>query len=897
MESAAPQTATRPTLDRPYQPAEVESKWYAFWNERGYFTPRPAPDGEESRKPYTIFIPPPNVTGSLTMGHVLVQTLQDVVIRWKRMEGNLALWLPGTDHAGIATQNVVERALAERGVTRQQLGRDAFVREVWAWKEKYGGLINEQEKRLGCSLDWTRERFTMDEGLSRAVTEVFVRLYRKGLIYRGDYIVNWCPRCRTALSDEEVNHEETDGQLWHIRYPIKGSEKHVTVATTRPETMLGDVAVAVSPKDRRYAKLVGKTLVLPILLREIPIVADEYVDPKFGTGAVKVTPAHDPNDFEIGRRHGLSSIVVMHADGTMNVQAGPVSGLDRFVARKKVLELLQAQGLLARTDAHRLSLGRCDRCDTIIEPYLSRQWFVKMKPLAEPAIDVAKRKRVKFYPPRWTKVYLHWMNNIRDWCISRQLWWGHRIPVWYCRAAGCDELIVDTQAPVHCPKCGGTILEQDEDVLDTWFSSWLWPFSTLGWPDDTRDLRVFYPGSLLVTGPDIIFFWVARMIMAGFEFMGREPFPHVYLNSIVRDAQGRKMSKSLGNSPDPIAIMDEYGADALRFTTVFLAPTGQDLIFDAKRCETGKFFANKVWNAARLLAMRLGDEDPTRVRDSQLSLTLADRWILSRFARCAQDTTRLLKTYRFNDAANAIYRFAWHEYCDWYLELVKPRWGDGATDATDARTARVVAWRVLDGILHLLHPFMPFLTEEVWQALPHQGESLTISPWPKPKRALFDTAAEADMSLLMEVVTAVRNLRAEMNLPPQKGVSVVVRADERAAALIVANRELLSPLARVESWTVGPDATRPGVAASAVVRGMEVWLPLAGIVDLDAERLRLAREADRVLGELENARRKLMNQDFLTKAKKEVVERERQKLADLEQTVAKLKRAEEALRA
>jgi len=535
----------------------------------------------------------------------------------------------------------------------------------------------------------------------------------------------------------------------------------------------------------------------------------------------------------------------------------------------------------------------------VIEPYLSLQWFVRMKPLAEPAIEAARKKRVKFFPTRWTKVYMHWMTHIRDWCISRQLWWGHRIPVWYCQASGCGEILVDTKAPERCTKCGSAELKQDEDVLDTWFSSWLWPFSTLGWPETTNDLRVFYPGSLLVTGPDIIFFWVARMIMAGDEFMGGEPFPHVYLNSIVRDAQGRKMSKSLGNSPDPIEIMNRYGADALRFTTVFLTPTGQDLVFDEKRCETGKFFANKIWNAARLVSMRLGELDPTTVKEAQLSLTLTDRWILSRFARCAQDTTRFLKTYRFNDAANAVYRFAWHEYCDWYLELVKPRWSEegAVADPAGARTARVVAHRVLEGILHLLHPFMPFLTEEVWQSLPHQGESITIAPWPKPKRSSFDTEAEADMALLMDLVAAVRNLRAEMNLPPAKMVPVVVRANAQQCERIRAHRDLLGPLARVESWTISPEATRPGVAAAAVVQGMEVWLPLAGLVDLDAERMRLAREADRILGELESTRRKLMNQDFLAKAKKEVVERERQKLVTLEETVAKLKRAEEALRA
>ncbi len=885
-------TETRPALDRPYEPRDVEARWYDFWLAGGYFTPR----ADSPRKPFTIFIPPPNVTGTLTMGHVLVQTLQDVVIRWKRMEGGNVLWLPGTDHAGIATQNVVERALADQGITRQSLGREGFVAEVWKWKERSGGRINEQEKRLGCSLDWTRERFTLDEGMSRAVTEVFVRLHDKGLIYRGHYIVNWCPRCQTALSDEEVEHREIEGKLYHLRYPIQGTEKHIVVATTRPETMLGDMAVAVHPKDRRYQKWIGKTAVLPLMRREIPIVADEWVDPKFGTGAVKVTPAHDPDDFELSKRHGLRPTVVMAPDGTMSEQAGDFAGLDRFEARKRVLGRLEDLGLVARVEAHRYSLGHCSRCGTVIEPYLSLQWFVRMQPLAGPAVEVVRRRRVRFFPARWTKVYLHWMLHIRDWCISRQLWWGHRIPVYYCQAETCRETIVSATPPVLCPRCGGGTLRQDEDVLDTWFSAWLWPFSTLGWPEETPDLRTFYPGNLLVTGPDILFFWVARMIMAGFEFMGREPFPHVYLNSIVRDGQGRKLSKSLGNSPDPIDVMDQYGADALRFTTIFLTPTGQDLHFDVKRCETGKFFANKLWNAARLIALRLGDEDPTGVRISGLSLQLPDRWILSRYARCVQETTRFLKAYRFNDAAAAIYHFTWHEYCDWYLETVKPRWAPGAPDAADASVARVVAHRVLDGILHLLHPIMPFVTEEIWQSLPHDGPALTVSPWPKARREWRDEEAERSMQLLMDLVSEVRTVRSEMKVPPGRGVPLVVRAPSEVASLIEANRSLLGPLGGIDGWSVGPQVTRPRVAASAVVRGAEVWIPLEGVIDVDAERLRLTREADRVLSDLERTRQKLMNQDFLSKAKKEVVEQQRRRLGELEETVAKLKRAEAALR-
>ena len=777
------------------------------------------------------------------------------------------------------------------------MGRDAFVQEIWKWKERYGNRINEQERRLGCSLDWSRERFTLDEGLSRAVTEVFVRLHAKGLIYRGHYIVNWCPRCQTALSDEEVDHRQTESKLYHLRYPVAGTEKHIVVATTRPETMLGDTGVAVHPKDRRYQKLVGRKAVLPLMRREIPIVADEFVDPKFGTGAVKVTPAHDPNDFEIGRRHGLEPIVVLTPDGRMSDAAGDFAGLDRLEARKRVLERLEDLGLLARAETHTHSVGHCSRCGTVIEPLLSQQWFVRMGPLAGPAIEAVQKKRVRFTPARWTKVYMHWMRNIRDWCISRQLWWGHRIPVYYCQAPGCDGMVVAAAPPTTCPRCQGTTFRQDEDVLDTWFSSWLWPFSTLGWPERTKDLAYFYPGNFLVTGPDILFFWVARMIMAGYEFMGQEPFAHVYFNSIVRDGQGRKLSKSLGNSPDPIDVMDEYGADALRFTTIFLTPTGHDLHFDVKRCETGKFFANKLWNAARLVSMRLEGSDPTRTRLTRPRLQLADRWILSRYTRCVVDTTKHLRASRFNDAAATIYHFTWHEYCDWYLEMVKPRWGPGAPDAEDAATARAVSSRVLDGILHLLHPIMPFVTEEIWQALPHEGPALTVSPWPKARRAWIDEAAETEMGTLMELISQVRTVRSEMKVPPGRPVSLAVRAGAELTRLIEENRSLLSPLGGIASWTAGPAVVRPRVAASAVVRGAEVWIPLEGVIDVDAERLRLTKEADRVLSDLERTRNKLMNQDFLSKAKKEVVEQQRRRLVDLEETVDKLKRAEEALRA
>ncbi len=867
------------TLEQPYDPARIESRWAREWEAQGVFRPRPG------GKPFVITIPPPNVTGSLTMGHLLGESVRDVILRWQRMEGREVLYLPGMDHAGIATQNVVERQLEERGQRREDLGRDGFLREVWAWKEQYGGLILKQMRRIGTSADWSRERFTLDEGYSRAVLTVFKTLHEQGLVYRGRYIVNWCPRCQTALSDEEVDKVEREGSLWYIKYPIKGSEKFITVATTRPETMLGDTAVAVHPKDRRYAHLIGKTAVLPLMRREIPILGDEAVDPKFGTGAVKMTPAHDPADFVIGKRHDLPEIIVIDERGVMNENAGDFRGLDRFEARQRVVEALTDAGYIEKIEKHTYAVGHCSRSDTIIEPMLSWQWFVKMAPLAAPAIEAAKRGQVKFYPARWKKVYLNWLENIRDWCISRQLWWGHRIPVWYRG----EETVVALERP------DGEGWRQDEDVLDTWFSSWLWPFATLGWPERTADLERYYPNSLMVTGSDIIFFWVARMIMAGQRLMGEVPFPHVYFTSILRDAQGRKMSKSLGNSPDPLEIMDRYGADAVRFTLVYLTPTGQDLVFDEKRIETGKFFANKIWNAARLVEMRLGDEDLGRIKEGGLALTLADRWILSRFANGVKDITRYLKTYRFNEAANALYHLAWDDYCDWYLEMAKPRWVPEA-DPDDRRVARWVAWKVLDGILRLLHPFMPFVTEEIWQALPHDGDLLAQAAWPKAKRAWFDAGAEREVAFLKQLVVAVRNLRAENNIAPGRRVPIVIRGSAVQLALIEQLQSQIMPLARIETLTLAREGTRPPVAASAVVGGAEVFLPLEGLVDLDKERERLVREADKLLSDLENTRKKLRNQDFLAKARPEVVERERVRLATLEETLDKLKRAQDSMR-
>ncbi len=866
-------------LQQPYDPGRVEGRWYPFWEEHGVFRPR-----ADAGRPFVISIPPPNVTGSLTMGHLLGESVRDVVLRWQRMEGRETLYVPGMDHAGIATQNVVEKKLRDDGKSRHDLGREDFLREVWAWKDQYGGLILRQLRRFGISAEWSRERFTLDEGYSRAVLHTFKALYDKGLIYRGRYIVNWCPRCLTALSDEEVDHADTSGHLWYLKYPIKDSKQFVTVATTRPETMLGDTAVAVSPKDRRYAKLVGRTAVLPLMRREIPIVADGMVDPKFGTGAVKVTPAHDPNDFLTGQRHGLPEVVVMDEHGVMNDNAGDFRGLDRFEARKRVVAALTDAGYLEKTEPYTVPVGQCHRCHTPIEPYLSWQWFVKMAPLAAPAIEAAKKGQVKFYPARYKKVYLNWLENIRDWCISRQLWWGHRIPVWYRG----EEMAVSVDRPA------GEGWRQDEDVLDTWFSSWLWPFAILGWPGETDDLKRFYPNSLMVTGADIIFFWVARMVMAGLEFRGEVPFQHVYFTSILRDAQGRKMSKSLRNSPDPIEMMERYGADAVRFSLIYLTPTGQDLLFDEKRLETGKFFANKVWNAARLVQMRLGDEDLAKVRESSLRLTLADRWILSRYADAVKNVTRNLKTYRFNEAANALYQFAWAEFCDWYLEMAKPRWADDA-DPADRTTARWVSWKVLDGILRLLHPFMPFVSEEIWQAMPHDGESLATAAWPRARKAWFDAETERQVGFLQELVVAVRNLRAENKVAPGRTVTVIVRGEPAQLDLVEKLAEQIRPLARIESLTLARDGARPKVAASAVVQGAEVFLPLEGLIDLDVERERLVKETDRLVRDLEGTRRKLSNSDFLAKAKPEVVERERQRLVQLEETLAKLKRAQESL--
>ena len=871
-------------MPKAFDPSGFEQRWYEHWRTSGQF--RPSGDGRRGH--YVIVIPPPNVTGALTIGHVLNNTMQDVLIRWKRMQGLRTLWLPGTDHAGIATQNVVKRHLAEQGLDQHKLGREKFIEQVWEWKKSYGGRIVKQLQMLGCSCDWERERFTLDEGLSRAVEEVFKRLYRKGLIYRGEYLINWCATCHTALSDEEVEHQELDGHFWHIKYPVKGSDQGVVVATTRPETMLGDSAVAIYPGDKRYQEIKKRTLVLPLIEREIPIIEDAVVDPEFGTGAVKITPGHDPNDFEIGRRHGLPVISVLDAEGRMNEKAGKFAGMDRYECRRAIIEELKKEGLLLKVEDHRHAVGHCYRCHEVVEPMVSQQWFVKMQPLAEPAIRAAREGAVRFVPARWEKTYLHWLENIRDWCVSRQLWWGHRIPVWYC---GNGHMVLSGEQTKPCPECGDTNWRQDADVLDTWFSSWLWPFSTLGWPDETQDLRDFYPTDTLVTGPDIIFFWVARMIMAGYEFIGKPPFSDVHLHGMVRDEQGRKMSKSLGNSPDPIDLIEEFGADALRFTMLMLTPTGGDILFGKKKVEVGRDFANKLWNAGRFILFNLRDGEPPP--DPPGEPSLEDRWIASRLQAVIAETDQYLAEYRFNDAAHLLYDFTWKEFCAWYLEMAKVRIQKGTPAQGDR--ARGVLLSTYRQILALLHPLMPYITEEIWDHLPDKQQELIRGPWPVAQGEARDETAEREIAFFQEVVVAIRNLRSEMNISPGKPVPVGVRAAGEAARILHDTAPALTALGRVAELTIAPDYEKPHHAASAVVGDAELFVLLEGVIDLGAERVRLQKELARVREALDRSRKKLANQDFLTRAKPEVVEQERQKQSQLETTREKIARMLAAL--
>jgi valyl-tRNA synthetase len=878
-------------LAKIYDPKTVEDKWYAYWQEHNYFRARVNPE----KKPYAIVIPPPNVTSKLHMGHAFNNSLQDILIRYKRKSGFEALWLPGTDHAGIATQNMVERDLAKEGKTRHDLGRDLFEQRVWKWKEEHGSTIIRQLKKMGCSCDWERERFTLDEGLSNAVQEVFIRLYERGLIYKGLRIVNWDPASGTALSDDEVDHHEVHGQLYHLRYYFKNSNDYIVVATTRPETLLGDTAVAVSPLDEAKQALIGKTVVIPFVNREAPIISDEYVDKEFGSGFVKVTPAHDPNDFEMGLRHNLKQVIVMDKqahimqvcqvfeDGVYHDELpipAEITGLDRFKARKKIVEIMEASGQVEKIEKHVHAVGHSYRSKVAVEPYLSVQWFVKMKPLAVEALRVVQDGLIKFYPEgRFEKIYEHWMNNIRDWCISRQLWWGHRIPAWYNEKGEVKVCAADPSIP-------GEKWTQEEDVLDTWFSSQLWPFSTLGWPDETPELKYFYPTDTLVTGPDIIFFWVARMVMAGMEFIHDIPFRQVYFNGIVRDEQGRKMSKSLGNGIDPLDIISEYSADAMRFTLIMLSSEGQDINVGMKSFELGRNFSNKIWNAFRFLYMNLDEVIETDYTPYRDLLQPEDRWILSRYHRAIAQVSASLDRFRANDAVQAIYHFFWHDYCDWHLEMIKKRLYR-SQDARQKKTALAVACHVMKGSMSLLHPFIPFITEEIWQTFKtDREESIVISPWPQYNEALIDTESERQMEFLQEVISGIRNLRTEMNVPPAKMVSLYLKN----VAGWKDNAEHLNMLAKVESIHEAGSGFDRNDAASLVIKGCEFYIPLAELIDREKEKQRLEKEIAHLQKLEQGIQSKLNNPNFTGKAPATVVQAEQTKLDNLRQNLGKVRK-------
>ena len=851
-------------LDKTYEPKSVEGRLYDFWQKNGYFHAEP----DKSKKPYTIVMPPPNITGQLHMGHALDNTLQDILTRFRRMQGYCTLWLPGTDHASIATEAKIVAAMAEEGVTKDDLGREGFLERAWEWKKVYGGRITEQLRKMGSSCDWSRERFTMDEGCSKAVKEVFVNLYNKGLIYRGERIINWCPHCKTSISDAEVEYTEQDGFFWHLRYPLTDGSGFVELATTRPETLLGDTAVAVHPDDERYKALVGKTLTLPLVGREIPIVADSYVDPEFGTGVVKITPAHDPNDFEVGLRHNLEVITVLDDGAVINENGGKYQGLDRYEARKRIVEDLEKGGFLVRVEPHAHNVGECYRCHTTVEPRVSRQWFVKMEPLAKPAIEAVKTGETKFIPERFEKTYFHWMENIRDWCISRQLWWGHRIPVWYCD--DCGETVVTKEDGVDtCPKCGGHHLTQDPDTLDTWFSSALWPFSTLGWPEKTDELEYFYPTSTLVTGYDIIFFWVARMIFSGVEHMGKAPFDTVFIHGIVRDAQGRKMSKSLGNGIDPLLEIDKYGADALRFTLATGNSPGNDMRYTPEKVEASRNFANKLWNAARFVLMNLDDNEPAPYIPE--GLALEDKWILSIYNRVVREVTDNLEKFELGIAVQKLYDFIWDIFCDWYIELAKARLiGE---DEQAKKTARGVLCYVLSGTLKLLHPFMPFITEEIWQTLPHEGETIMLADFPEYCEALNFAAEEAEFSRVMEAVRAIRSRRAEMNVPASKKAEVYIATAHTDTFKTCA--VFFSRLASASEVKVAGEWDMAG-AVSIVTSDARIYIPMDQLIDFEAEKKRLEKEKAETEKLLAGVMAKLNNEAFVSRAPKNIVDNQRE---------------------
>ncbi len=870
-------------IPKVYDPASVEKKWYEFWEKNRYFHAEPEP----GKKPFSIVIPPPNITGKLHMGHALDNTLQDILIRWHRMMGDNTLWMPGYDHAGLATQIKVEEVLKkEEGKTRFDLGREEFVKRVWAWKEEYGDRIINQLKCLGISCDWERKRFTMDEGCSRAVRETFVSLFEKGLIYKGTRITNWCVNCHTALSDIEVEHEDTPGHLWYVRYPVVGEEDtYLTIATTRPETIPGDTAVAVNPEDERYAKLIGKTLRLPILNREISVIADSYVDTQFGTGAVKITPSHDPNDYEMGLRHNLPEIVVIGKDGIMTEEAGPFAGLERYECRKQIVARLKEEGYLVKIEEHSHAVGHCQRCHNIVEPLVSTQWFVKMQPLVKAAVDCVTDGRTQFVPERFTKNYTGWMENIHDWCISRQIWWGHRIPVWYCD--DCGEMSASRTDLEKCPKCGSTHIHQDEDALDTWFSSALWPFSTMGWPDNTGLLKQFYPTSVLVTGYDIIFFWVARMLIMGMEFMKEIPFEKVFIHGLVRDSQGRKMSKSLGNGIDPLEVIEKYGADTLRFMLITGNTPGNDMRFYWERVEGTRNFANKIWNASRFALMNMEGYD----KDAVLApYTLADKWILSRLQDTVKDVTGLLERFELGEAGRAIYDFIWSEVCDWYIEIAKPRLYNKEA-AAERATAQHVLATVLVSAMKLLHPYMPFITEEIYQCLPHEAESIMISKWPVADESLVDPEAERGMNAIMDSIKAIRNMRAEVNANPGKKIPAIMLVSEDLREVVAHNDSYIKLLGSIDNLELRPlNGEKPENAMAAVVTGIEVYLPLAGLIDVEKETQRLSKELAAMEKDLQRAGGKLNNAGFLAKAPEDVIAKERAKYEELSGKIEAVKK-------
>ena len=870
-------------LNKVYSPNEIEDKWYKIWEEKGYFNAQ-----HNAEKPgYSIAIPPPNVTGILHMGHMLNNSIQDAIIRYKRMSGFDTLWIPGMDHAGIATQNKVERMLADEGTSKEEIGYDEFLRRTWEWKEKHGGLITKQLRKLGVSLDWTRERFTMDEGLSEAVKEVFIKLYNDGLIYRGEYIVNWCPHDKTALADDEVNHEDKNGKIWEIRYPVKDSDEEFVIATTRPETMLGDTGVAVNPNDERYKHLIGKTVILPLMNREIPIVADEYVDMEFGTGVVKMTPSHDPNDFEVAKRTGLAFLNIFTEDAHVNENGGKYQGLERFAARKAILADLEEQGLLVGVKDHKNAVGHCYRCNSIIEPRVSTQWFVKMEPLAKRALEVVKNGKIQITPKRWEKVYYNWLENIRDWTISRQIWWGHRIPAYYAEdgtvfvAKSLEEAKVQARE-----KFGKDVnLTEETDVLDTWFSSALWPFSTLGWPNETEDLKKFFPTNALVTGADILFFWVARMVMMSLYIKEEIPFNYVYLHGIIRDEKGRKMSKSLGNSPDPLDLIAKYGADAIRFSFLYNTSQGQDIHFSEKLLEMGSAFANKVWNASRFVLSNLEDFDVSTTVDNS-EFKLEDKWILSKLQTASKLINENMEKYELDAAAKLAYEFFRGDFCDWYVEIAKTRvYGQ---EGSDKVVAQWVLRYVLDKGLKMLHPFMPFITEEIWQKLQTGEETIMLSDFPKEEKEFINIEAEKEFDYLKEIISAIRNIRGEANVSPSKKIEVIFKtADENARNILQNNAKILDKLANVEKYEFNVEI--PKLVGFRLVDTTEIYVPLAELIDLDKEIEKLEKSIEKTQVELDKVLKKLSNENFVAKAKPEAVEKERRIKEELENKIAKFK--------